>query len=408
MTTRNADIGCLTEKVVSCSPASRFHDTFTYVDISSVDAAEKAITATREISVREAPSRARQVIRGGDVLVSTVRPNLNAVALVPASLDGSIASTGFCVLRPDTKKLWGSYLYFWVRTPMFVDEMTRLATGAGYPAVSDKIVKRSQVPLPPLDIQKKIATVLEKADRLRRLRKQANQKLDQLLQAVFLDMFGDPVRNAKGWGIVDFGEAGELERGVSKHRPRNAPELLYGPHPLVQTGEVASCRLRIRTYTHTYSETGLKQSKMWPCGTLCITIAANIAKTGVLEFDACFPDSVVGFTPSKKCTTEYVQVLLSFLQRILEDNAPESAQKNINLAILRELSIPLPPIALQSQFSRIYRRITDVFDQMDQWDVQADEVFNCLLQRAFKGELTFNDAAFAKAESELEEAATRV
>ncbi|HRA89425.1 MAG TPA: hypothetical protein PK992_15175, partial [Planctomycetaceae bacterium] len=80
---------------------------------------------------------------------------------------------------------------------------------------------------------------------------------------------------------------------------------------------------------------GLRQSKMWPAGTLCITIAANIAKTGILTFDACFPDSVVGFRADDPATVEYVRVWLSFLQKALEDSAPESAQKNINLAILR-------------------------------------------------------------------------
>lgn len=140
-----------------------------------------------------------------------------------------------------------------------------------------------------------------------------------------------------------FGEVGTLDRGISKHRPRNAPELLGGSHPLVQTGEVANCDGYIRSYTSTYSDLGLRQSKMWPAGTLCITIAANIAKTGILTFEACFPDSVVGFRADDPATVEYVRVWLSFLQKALEDSAPESAQKNINLAILRGLNIPLPP-----------------------------------------------------------------
>ena len=80
---------------------------------------------------------------------------------------------------------------------------------------------------------------------------------------------------------------------------------------------------------------------MWLKGTLCITIAANIAKTGILTFDACFPDSVVGFIPNEKTNNDYTQLWMSFLQKILEDSAPESAQKNINLSILRDLDFPL-------------------------------------------------------------------
>jgi len=95
-----------------------------------------------------------------------------------------------------------------------------------------------------------------------------------------------------------FKDVGTLDRGVSKYRPRNAPELLGGPYPLVQTGEVSNCDGYIRSHVSTYSESGLRQSKMWPAGTLCITIAANIAKTGILTFPSCFPDSVVGFAQS--------------------------------------------------------------------------------------------------------------
>ena len=88
---------------------------------------------------------------------------------------------------------------------------------------------------------------------------------------------------------------GELARGKSKHRPRNAPELFGGPYPFIQTGEVKAARRIIREHSQTYSELGLEQSKLWPEGTLCITIAANIAETAFLGFDGCFPDSVVGF-----------------------------------------------------------------------------------------------------------------
>ena len=116
-------------------------------------------------------------------------------------------------------------------------------------------------------------------------------QLDDLIKARFVEMFGDPVSNSKGLKEMTLPELGEFGRGVSKHRPRNAPELLGGRYPLIQTGEVANASLYICEYENTYSELGLKQSKMWPTGTLCITIAANIAKTSILTFDACFPES---------------------------------------------------------------------------------------------------------------------
>ncbi len=200
-------------------------------------------------------------------------------------------------------------------------------------------------------------------------------------------MFGDPVRNPMRWKVVNFSDVGKLDRGKSKHRPRNAPELLGGIHPLIQTGNLANCGVYLKEYTSTYSDIGLAQSKKWPSGTLCITIAANIAKTGILTFDACFPDSVVGFIPNQKTNNLYTLFWLSFLQKILEETAPESAQKNINLGILRALDFPLPPIELQNQFAERVQAIEAQKAQAQASLAQAEDLFNSLLQRAFKGEL---------------------
>jgi type I restriction enzyme S subunit len=243
------------------------------------------------------------------------------------------------------------------------------------------------ISLPPLETQQKIASILDAADTLRQKDKALLAKYDELTQALFLDMFGDPVSNPKGWEKVKFSEVGKLDRGKSKHRPRNAPELLGGKYPLIQTGDVANSGGYITKYKHTYSDFGLAQSKLWKSGILCITIAANIAKTGILTFDACFPDSVVGFIPNEKTNNEYTQYWMSFLQKIIEDAAPESAQKNINLEILRELDFPLPPFSLQNQFAE---RIAIIEKQkaIAQASLEkSEELFNSLLQKAFKGEL---------------------
>ena len=172
---------------------------FRYIDLSSVDREEKRITQAETVLGRAAPSRARQLVKTGDILVSTVRPNLNGIAAVPLELDGATASTGFTVLRAREDRLDRSYLFHWLKHPSFINDMVKKATGASYPAVSDRIVRESLIPLPPLPEQRRIAAILDKADALRAKRREAIAKLDQLLQSVFLDMFGDPVTNRKGW-----------------------------------------------------------------------------------------------------------------------------------------------------------------------------------------------------------------
>lgn len=286
------------------------------------------------------------------------------------------------VLRPK-KNVDIEYLF---RQLQFLDVIPFI-TGTTRGKLTKNAAARIPIVLPPPPEQRRIASILDKADSLRRKRAETLKLLDQFLRSVFLDMFGDPVNNPKKWKKKKLKDVGTLDRGKSKHRPRNAPELLGGPYPLIQTGDVANSGGYITGHYQTYSELGLKQSRMWPAGTLCITIAANIAKTGILTFDACFPDSVVGFTPDKIVRTEYVQFWLSFLQEQLEETAPESAQKNINLKILRDLDIPLPPENLQEKFISAVLKTKNVKQAIKNEGGQLENLFNSLTQRAFRREL---------------------
>jgi type I restriction enzyme S subunit len=142
--------------------------------------------------------------------------------------------------------------------------------------------------------------------------------------------------------VSSFAEVGKLDRGRSKNRPRDEPTLYGGKYPFIQTGDVANSNGQIRTHTQSYSEKGLAQSRMWPAGTLVITIAANIGKTAILTFPACFPDSLVGFIPGETVQVDYVRQWLVTMENYLEEAAPQMAQKNINLKILSGLTIPVP------------------------------------------------------------------
>jgi type I restriction enzyme S subunit len=145
-----------------------------------------------------------------------------------------------------------------------------------------------------------------------------------------------PFELPKGWEWVRLGEAGILERGKSKHRPRNDKKLFNnGKYPFIQTGDVSNAKKNqglIKYPSVFYNEYGLLQSKLWKKGTLCITIAANIAETGFLDFEACFPDSIVGFTAvHETLLLNYVQYFIENARDDLERFAPSTAQKNINI-----------------------------------------------------------------------------
>lgn len=281
---------------------------------------------------------------------------------------------------PDLDHLEPHYLYYLLLTKNLSD----FASDSNPPSIRKTVVEAWQIPVPPLDEQRRIVDLLSRAEGIVRLRRDAQKKAAEIIPALFLDMFGDPATNPKGWPLVPFGEVGSLDRGRSRHRPRDADELYGGRYPFIQTGDIANSGGRITRYSSTYSEVGLAQSKLWAKGTLCITIAANIAKTGVLDFDTCFPDSVVGFVPGKTVFTSYIQEWLSFLQPTLEASAPQAAQKNINLEILRSLPVPVPPLPLQGQFERHCEQLSAVQAQQVAASVKAVAAFNALLARAFE------------------------
>lgn len=266
-------------------------------------------------------------------------------------------------------------------------DLSRLKTATGVPGLTREDAYRETIPVPPIEEQRRIVDLLSRAEGIVRLRREAQAKAAEIVPALFLDMFGDPATNPKEWPTQPFGSVGSLDRGRSRHRPRDAAELYGGPYPFIQTGDVANSGGHITKYAATYSEAGRAQSKLWPKGTLCITIAANIAKTGVLGFDACFPDSVVGFQPGDDVTTAYVQGWLSFLQPTLEANAPQAAQKNINLEILRSLPVPVPPKRLQVQFEFRCAEVRSVLAQQSAAILKTEAAFDALLARVFASNL---------------------
>ena len=275
------------------------------------------------------------------------------------------------------------YLYYFLRSDLGRQMIKAKASGSVRDNLKLDMLKEMTIPDISVEQQKFCSSVLDKLHKLIQMRQQELQKLDEFIKARFVELFGDPVSNSYGLPEATLPDLGEFGRGVSKHRPRNDIKLLGGKYPLIQTGDVANAGLYITSYSSTYSELGLKQSKMWDKGTLCITIAANIAKTAILEFDACFPDSVVGFIANERTNNIFVHYWFSFFQAILESQAPESAQKNINLKILSELKVIVPEKRKQDQFAS-FVKLTDKSKVAVQKALdEAQLLFHSLMQEYF-------------------------
>ena len=241
------------------------------------------------------------------------------------------------------------YINLWLKSPQFFSQLDR-GNGATVDTLTIKKLQGVRVNLPPLPEQERIVAILDEAfaaiatatANAERNIANARELFESELNRIF-------TQKGDGWTDNTLGEVSrDFGRGKSKHRPRNAGFLYGGSYPFVQTGDVRNSEHVISTYTQTYSAAGLAQSKLWPAGTVCVTIAANIAETGILGFDACFPDSIIGMVPDPdRSDGGYVEYLLNFFKTELQRQGKGSAQDNINLGTFKEQKFPFAPLPEQ-------------------------------------------------------------
>ena len=330
-----------------------------YIDLSSVDRVTRRITQPMLISAGDAPSRAQQIVREGDVIFATTRPTQMRWAVIPRELDAQIASTGFCVLRPDQGRVLTNFLAHLLGAERFRRYVEREQVPGNYPSIPDRLVRLFRIPVPPMEVQREIVRVLDLFQSLEaelEAELEARRRQYELHRDSLLSFERDGSR-VKYLTLSEI--ATEFGRGKSKHRPRNAAHLYGGDYPFVQTGDVRNAGHIVTNYSQTYSEAGLAQSKLWPKGTICITIAANIAETGILNFDACFPDSIIGLiVDPDQARSGFVEYLLQSFKASLQSLGEGSAQDNINLATFENQRFPIPSLAEQD-------RIVAVLDKFD-------------------------------------------
>jgi len=373
-------------------------ETFNYIDLSAVDQDLKTITGARTVPCAEAPSRARQIVRIGDVLVSTVRPNLNGVALVPAELDGATASTGFCVIRPNPKLLNSSFVFHWVKSPSFVSSMVNQATGASYPAVSDRIVLDSRISLPPLLEQRRIAAILEKADALRTKRREALAQLDRLAQSIFIEMFGDPMSPTARWQPVPVsGFVAGFESGKSV--AAEDEEDSSSQYRVLKVSAVTSLEFKPSESKAAPPDHTPQDSHFVRPGDLLFSRANTTELIGATAYVVDTPDNLL--LPDKlwrfvwhdapRATPHFVNFLFrqpKFRAEIgRRASGSSGSMKNISQEKVLSIEAALPPVTLQQEFSDRIEKVMRMKAAQLPAVGAVDALFASLQHRAFQGEL---------------------
>ena len=362
-------IGSVCLPIQQCDPSAAPDASFSYIDISSVDKDQKAINAVQRITGSDAPSRAKKMVKKGDTLVSMVRPNLNAVALVPKELDGEIASTGFAVLRPDPSLVNERYLFYRSRTNDFISILVSRATGASYPAVSDGIVRRVDIPLPPPKEQQRIVDILDQADSLRKQRAEADKKAEHILPALFYKMFGDPVTNPRGLRKVSLGKLIKVKSGEflpAKNMAAEGQFPVYGGNG-------------INGYHDKYM---FDKSKvvLGRVGVYCGVVHYSKPKAWVTD-NALYVSEKI-----EDLDDRYLVVALQLAN--LNQYAGRAGQPLISGSRIYPVEILVPSKSDQLAFAQSAITLLELDAQRVESDLKLNQLWDVLMQRAFTGQLT--------------------
>lgn len=304
-------------------------------------------------------------------------------------VDEQFSTSTDCIVayKKEDKEFNEKFVYYYLSGNIHILE--RGFKGAGLKHISKKYIQNLDIPILPIETQNKIVALLDKASALVQKREKSIAQLDELLRAQFLEMFGDPVLNSKNWEINKLSKICNLERGRFSPRPRNDPSYFNGDYPFIQTGDISNSNFRLSEFTQTLNSKGIKVSKEFKIGTIVIAIVgATIGKTAILEIDTYATDSIIGITPKNNlCNNYFIELVLRFYKESLIDKAPSAARANINLKILNKLDIISPSLELQNKFETFNHRIESQKEILTLSKTELENLYNSLLQDAFKGKL---------------------
>jgi type I restriction enzyme, S subunit len=319
--------------------------------------------------------------------------------MVPQELHREVCSTGFCVLRANKQQLNPRFLYFYLLSEPVRQRVEALQTGATYPAINDGDLLRMEIALPPLSEQQAIAHVLQTVQKAKEAR-QRELVLERERKAALMErLFTHGTRGEKtneteignipeSWSVLPMATVAKIERGKFAHRPRNDPAYYGGTTPFVQTGDVTASDGHITKYSQTLNERGLSVSKIFPRGTILITIAANIGFSAILEFDSAFPDSLIGITPNECIDAEFLNYYLMTQQPEMDRKAPRGTQKNINIEFLAPWKVPVPPLDEQLRIASALRASDRKSKGLRQETALLTELFDVMLKDLMTGRIS--------------------
>ena len=319
--------------------------------------------------IEEVQSRTNSVegtkSKKGDILLpsSTTTKGIDLANAVAINEDNVLLGGDIIIIR-DENNIFNSNYFAHYLTHVRKKDIAKITQGTTIIHLYSSGLKNLEVVLPPIKEQNKIAEILSKVDENIKKTDEIIKKTEKLKKGLMQELLTKGIGHKKfkktelgevplEWKIIKLEDVADVERGKFSHRPRNAPQFYNGSFPFIQTRDVVNSNGKIKKYSQTLNNEGLKISRLFEKGTIVITIAANIGDTGILEFDSCFPDSLVGINTNKEMNNVFLEYFLRTRKNYLNSIATQSAQKNINLEKLRPLLVIKPEINEQKQIAKI-------------------------------------------------------
>ena len=327
-----------------------------YIDIASVDNDTKRVTGYQTLTLGEAPSRARKIVKKGSILVSTVRPNLNAVAMLEEETPNrTIASTGFCIL--DCKENVDSrFVFNYCKSKTFVDQMVAKTTGASYPAVSDKIVREALVPKYSYEEQCYISDVLDSINSIIDKRKVELSNLDKLTKARFVEIFGDPIYNTNNLQMKYLSELGDWASGGTPSR--NESKYFEGNINWYSAGELNTLFLDGSVEKITEKAIENSSTKLFKEGSMLIGMYDTAAfKMGILKEASASNQACACITPNEKINIIWLYFELQMMKKYFLSQRRGVRQKNLNLGMIKSFEVPVADRILQDEFATFVHQV---------------------------------------------------
>ena len=337
----------------------------------------------RQITKAGLKSCSARMLPAQSVLFSSRAP----IGLVAINTLPVCTNQGFKSLVPRFDLVSPDFLFWWLKTQE--KHIQSKGRGATFKEVSKKIVEDLQIPLPPLDEQKRIAGILDAADALRAKRREALGQLDTLLQSTFLDMFGDPVTNPMGWDKYALGEVGEVITGNTPSRKR--PEYYGEDIEWIKSDNINDPSFVLTEAVERLSVTGKAMARTIPRGSILVTCIAGspscIGNAAIADREVAFNQQINAFVPGERIALWFAFGVFWVGKRLVQSASTSSMKGMVSKSAFSAISIPIPPTSLQSRFAAIAESVEQQKARQRAHLAELDTLFASLQSRAFRGDL---------------------